>query len=137
MLNSCTFQGRFVKDPELKHVADDKSVVSFTLACDRDFKNKDGERDADFIDCEAWGYDADFIANHFSKGDQIIVHGKLKTRLYEDKDGKTRKSVTVKVDDEYFCGRRSDTNERRDAEEARPSDDVNKFTDVSSDDIPF
>ncbi len=133
MLNSCVFQGRFTKDPELKHVADDKSVTTFTIAVDRDYKNKDGERDADFIDCEAWGYDADFIAGHFGKGDMIVVSGKMKTRLYEDKDGKTRKSVTLNISDEYFCGRKADGNERRDIK----NDDPNTFQDVTSDDIPF
>ena len=140
MLNSCVFQGRFVKDPELKTVADDKSVVTFTIACDRDYKSKDGEREADFIDCEAWGYDAEFVAKHFGKGDMIVVRGRLKTKLYEDKDGKKRKSVTVKIDDEYFCGRKSDGERKEDGDadgNNRADFDANNFPDVPSDDTPF
>ena len=133
MLNRCDFQGRLVKDPELRRVAEDKAVVSFTIACDRDYRNKDGEREADFIDCEAWGNDAEFISREFQKGDVIVLSGKLKTRLYDDREGKKRKSVTLRVTDEYFSGRRVERNTEGQSEEAEEDD--NPFRDINIDDI--
>ncbi|MEG0157531.1 MAG: single-stranded DNA-binding protein, partial [Anaerovoracaceae bacterium] len=65
-----------------------KPVASFTIAVQRRFKNKNGEYDADFINCVAWGSTAEYISNHIDKGRLIGVEGRLQIRTYENKDGK-------------------------------------------------
>lgn len=109
MLNDVSILGRLTKDPELKTTGSGTAVVSFTLACDRDFSNKEtGERSADFIDCVAWRGTAEFFVKHFSKGQMAAVLGRLQTRNYEDRDGNKRKATEVVVNNVYFAGEKKD-----------------------------
>ena len=75
MLNSCQIQGRLATEPEL-NASGSTQVVRFTLASQRSFKNKNGDYDADFIRCTAFGQRANFIAQHFHKGQKMIVEGR-------------------------------------------------------------
>ena len=102
MLNRCIIMGRLTYDPELRHTQAGKSVTSITLAVDRDFKGKNGEKETDFIDVVAWGNTAEFLCNYFSKGRMTVVEGRLQIRDWTDKDGKKRKAVEVLADHVYF-----------------------------------
>ena len=102
MLNKCVFMGRMTRDPELRSTNSGKSVTSFTIACERDMKDKDGSRATDFIDCVAWGPTAEFTAKYFGKGRMAIIDGRIQVRDWTDKDGKKRKSVEVVADHIYF-----------------------------------
>ena len=102
MLNHITVMGRLVRDPELRKTASDISVVSFTIAVDRDYKNGD-EREADFLSCVAWRGTADFIARNFSKGMMICVDGSVQTRKYEDKEGNKRTAFEIVAQNVYFA----------------------------------
>ena len=102
MLNRCIIMGRLTYDPELRHTQAGKSVTSITLAVDRDFKGKNGEKETDFIDVVAWGATAEFLCNYFSKGRMTVVEGRLQIRDWTDKDGKKRKAVEVLADHVYF-----------------------------------
>lgn len=103
MLNKIVLQGRLCKDPELRYTQSGTAVTSFTLAVDRDMKNKEtGERQTDFIDCVAWRNTAEFAANYFSKGRMAVVEGRLQIRDWTDKDGNKRKSAGVLVGSLYF-----------------------------------
>lgn len=103
MLNKIVLQGRLCKDPELRHTQSGTAVTSFTLAVDRDMKNKEtGEKVTDFIDCVAWRNTAEFAANYFSKGRMTVVEGRLQIRDWTDKDGNKRKSAEVLVGSLYF-----------------------------------
>ena len=102
MLNRCIIMGRLTYDPELRHTQAGKSVTSITLAVDRDFKGKNGEKETDFIDVVAWGNTAEFLRNYFSKGRMTVVEGRLQIRDWTDKDGKKRKAVEVLADHVYF-----------------------------------
>lgn len=102
MLNRITVMGRLVRDPDLRKTASDISVVSFTVAVDRDFKQGD-ERVADFIPVTAWRGTADFIARNFSKGRMICVDGPLQTRNYEDKEGNKRTAFEIVAQNVYFA----------------------------------
>ena len=95
-LNKWCGIGRMVKDPNLRQTQSGKSVVSFTIAVERDFKNKDGEREADFINIVAWGSSADFVARYFGKGDMIAVEGRLKIRNWTDENGANRKTPRLR-----------------------------------------
>ncbi len=102
MLNKIVVMGRMTKDPEIRHTNTGTSVASFTLACDRDFKSKDGQKETDWIDCVAWRGAADFVGKYFGKGRMAVVEGRLQTRTYEDKNGNKRKAVEIVADNVYF-----------------------------------
>lgn len=105
MLNQISVQGRIVRDPELRRTNSGKAVTSFTLACDRDFKNQQtGEKEVDFIECVAWGGTAEMVEKYFSKGQMAIVTGRLQLRDWTDKNGQKRRTAEILVNSVYFCG---------------------------------
>jgi len=101
MLNKVILMGRLARDPECKYIGDRK-VANFTLAVDRGRKNANGEREADFIDCAAWGSSAEFVQKWFAKGMMAIVVGRIQTRHWEDRNGNKRVSVGIQVDEITF-----------------------------------
>lgn len=103
MLNKIIIMGRLVRDPELRRTQTGTGVGSFTLAVDRDFKDKQtGERATDFIDCVAWGTTGEFVQRYFTKGRMAVVQGRLQLRDWTDRDGNKRRSAEVVVDQMYF-----------------------------------
>ena len=76
MLNKIVVMGRLTRDPELRRTQSGLSVTSFSVACDRDFKNQSGEKETDFIDCVAWRNTAEFVCKYFSKGRMAVVEGR-------------------------------------------------------------
>lgn len=105
MLNQISIQGRFARDPELRRTNSGKAVTSFTLACDRDFKNQQtGEKEVDFIECVGWGGTAEMVEKYFKKGQMAAVTGRLQIRAWEDKNGQKRRTAEILVNSVYFCG---------------------------------
>lgn len=104
MLNNVSIQGRFTADPELRTTPNGKSVTSFTLANDQNFK----DNAVNWLDCVAWGNQAEFITKYFKKGSQAILTGEMQTRQYEDKDGHNRKVTEIVVQNCYFCEKKSE-----------------------------
>lgn len=105
MLNCISVAGRLVRDPELRRTAAGEAVTSFTLACDRDFKNQQtGEKEVDFLDCVAWGASGENVARYFRKGQMAMVTGRLQIRQYTDKSGQKRRQAEIIVNSVYFCG---------------------------------
>lgn len=102
MLNRIIIMGRLVRDPEKRTTQSGVSVVSFTVAVDRDFKNGD-EKVTDYIDCTAWRGTADFISKFFTKGRAIVVDGQLQSRKWQGKDGNNRVSWEVQAQNVYFA----------------------------------
>lgn len=103
MLNKSIVMGRLTRDPDLRRTANGTAVVSFTLACDRDFKNKEtGEKETDFIDIVAWRQTAEFVSRYFTKGRMAIAEGRIQIRPWVDKDGGKRKSTEIVADNVYF-----------------------------------
>lgn len=88
ILNNVSIVGRLTKAPEVRTVADGKSVGRFTLAVNRNFKNQQGENDVDFILCTAWGKLAEHIVKYCGKGSQVGVIGRLQSRNYTNDEGK-------------------------------------------------
>ena len=112
MLNHITLMGRLTRDPELRRTGSGVAVASFTIACDRDFTDKQsGEKKTDFIECVAWRGTGEFISKYFAKGRMIVVDGRLEIREWTDKDGNKRRNAEVIVDNAYFA------DSKRDAEE--------------------
>ena len=109
MLNKIIIMGRLTHDPEFKTTQSGVSVVSFSIACERDFKNKEtNEKETDFINVQAWRNTAEFISKYFSKGRMIVVEGRLQTRKYQDKDGNNRMATEIVADHVYFGDSKSD-----------------------------
>lgn len=105
MLNQVAIQGRLVRDPELRRTDSGKAVTSFSVACDRDFKNSQtGEKEVDFLDCVAWGSTAETVERYFRKGQMAMVTGRLQIRQYTDKNGQKRRYAEILVSSVYFCG---------------------------------
>jgi single-strand DNA-binding protein len=68
----------------VKNISDDLKLASFTVACDDDYKDGDGNRNTEFIDCKAWRNEAKFVEDYISKGRLVCVVGRLKTESWED-----------------------------------------------------
>ena len=109
MLNHIVLMGRLTRDVELRTTQSDVSVASFTLACDRDFGGRDGEKETDFIDCVAWRQTADFAAKYFAKGRMAAVSGRLQIRPWTDRDGNKRYSTEIVVENMYFGDSKPDS----------------------------
>ena len=101
-MNTINLTGRLTRDPELRTTPAGNSVASFTLAVDRDYKDANGERQADFIDVIAWRQLADLCGKYLFKGNLAGVTGRLQTRNYETKDGNKRKAYEVVADKVEF-----------------------------------
>lgn len=103
LLNNYTCIGRVTKDLELKQTGTEKANVRFSVAVQRSFKNGDGNYDADFIPCVAWGTRAVAYSNNLKKGSLISVTGSLRSRDYIDpQDGKKIFILELQVDEIDF-----------------------------------
>lgn len=98
MLNRAVLTGRLTKDPEVQYTANGTPVLSFTLAVDRQFRNKQGDRDADFINCVIWRKSAENFANFTHKGALVGIDGRIQTRNYENNQGQRVYVTEVVVD---------------------------------------
>lgn len=108
-MNKVILIGRLTKDPDLRYTQSGTAVASFTLAVNRRFANQNGEREADFINCVAWNKSAEFVANYFTKGQQMALEGRLQVRSYEGDDGKRRWVTEVVVEQMKFVGSKNDS----------------------------
>lgn len=112
-MNSVILMGRLTKDPEITEGKDDFIVARYTLAVDRPFKNRDGEREADFIRCQAFGKAAEFAETYLEKGMMIAIKGQLRTGSYENKEGQTVYTTDVNVEQHFFTGSAKKEEEER------------------------
>lgn len=87
MLNSVCLVGRTTKDPELRYTPSNVAVATFSLAVNRNFKDANGERETDFINCVIWRQQAENLANWAKKGALIGITGRIQTRSYENQQG--------------------------------------------------
>lgn len=87
MINSVCLVGRLTRDPELKYTTSNIAVATFSLAVNRNFKDANGERETDFINCVIWRQQAENLANWAKKGALIGITGRIQTRSYENQQG--------------------------------------------------
>ena len=103
MLNHIVIMGRLTKDPELRHTGNGVPVVSFTIAVDRDFADKQsGEKETDFFEIVAWKNTAEFVSKYFAKGRMAVVSGRLQVRKWKNKEGENRYTTEVVAENVYF-----------------------------------
>lgn len=84
MINNVVLVGRMARDSELRYTPSNQAVATFILAVNRNFKNQNGEREADFINCVIWRQQAENLANWVEKGMLIGITGRIQTRDYEN-----------------------------------------------------
>jgi single-strand DNA-binding protein len=132
MINNVTLMGRLTAAPELKQATSGASVTSFCIAVDRRYQQKDGGRQADFINCVAWRNTAEFITRYFNKGDLIAVTGEIQTRKYKDKSGNNRVAFEVVIDNASFCGGKNSG-----GNVAEPAPIGGDFVEIEDGDLPF
>lgn len=109
MLNHIVLMGRLTRDPELRHTGSGTAVASFSLAVERDFRDKtSGQKTTDFIDIVAWRQTGEFVSKYFTKGRMAVVEGRLQMRDWQDRDGNKRRSAEVVADNVYFADSRRD-----------------------------
>ena len=103
-MNKIILVGRLTKDPEVRSTSAGFATANFTVAVSRNFKNKDGNYDADFLPCVAFRAQADFVSKFFKKGSLIGVEGRVQTRNYDAQDGTKRYVTEVVVENIEFVG---------------------------------
>ena len=143
MINQIILFGRICNDLEIKSTPAGVSVLSFRIAVQRNYKNKDGNYDTDFINCVAFKSTADFIDNYFSKGDLIAIIGTLQSRTWEH-EGKKHYIMEVIINSASFVSSREKreeiTNKEAETQEGGTKlegIDTGEFETVSDDDLPF
>ena len=142
MLNKIIVMGRLGRDPELRRTQAGTAVASFSLAVDRDFKDKTtGERACDWIDVVAWRQTGEFAARYLAKGRMVVVEGRLQMRDYTARDGSKRRAAEVVADSVYFADSRQTAptpSEGNACEAALPEGPSNELRDLDDDgELPF
>ena len=117
MLNKVILQGRLAAEPELGQTKNGKTFTVCSIAVE-DNKLIDGKRKVNFFKAVAWSAKAEFISDYFSKGQYILVDGRLVSDTYTDKKGNMRKDVFVLVEGVNFCGSKSSEAMEKDIEES-------------------
>lgn len=138
-LNHVTLQGRLVKDIEVKTTQSGVPVTAFTIAVNRNFKDKDGKTEADFINCVAWRSTAEFMGKYiFAKGTEMILEGSIQVRTYTDNGGAKRWVTEVIADKVYFCGAKKDAAKDENPGYIPDAYSAPSFEEVKpDDDLPF
>ena len=139
-MNKVILMGRLTRDPEVRYTQGDNAmaIARYSLAVDRRFK-RDGEPDADFINCVAFGKSGEFAEKYLKKGTKIAVVGRIQTGSYTNKDGQKVYTTDVVVEEQEFA--ESKNSGSSDNNQSTP---VNKNTDfmnipdnVEDEGLPF
>ncbi|WP_347086800.1 single-stranded DNA-binding protein [Streptococcus rubneri] len=142
MINSVTLVGRMAGDAELRYTPNNQAVATFRLAVNRPFKNQNGEREADFINCVIWRQQAENLANWAKKGALIGITGRIQTRSCENQQGQRVYVTEVVADSFQLLESRKDREGGQSQGYSHP--DFSRQTqmnanpmDISDDDLPF
>ncbi|MFR6531929.1 MAG: single-stranded DNA-binding protein [Staphylococcus simulans] len=148
MINRVVLVGRLTKDPEFRTTQSGVDVATFTLAVNRNFKSKNGEQQADFINCVVFRKQAENVDNYLNKGSLAGVDGRLQSRSYENAEGQRVFVTEVVCDSVQFLepknAQSSNNNQRNNEVHQRekalqsdnPFNNSNNF-DMDTDDLPF
>ena len=139
MLNHIVAMGRLTRDPELRRTGSGIPVASFTIAVDRDFKEKGGEKETDFLDCVAWRNTAEFVEKYFTRGRMAVVSGRLQIRAWTDKDGNKRRTAEIVADNVYFGDSKNDGGNADSSNTYAPPSNPSDFEMLTGEDaqLPF
>ena len=137
-MNKVIIIGRFTRDPEIKYTTGENATATarFSLAVNRRFKNKEGNYDADFINCVAFGKTAEFIEKYFTKGMAIGITGRIQTGSYTNKEGQKVYTTDVVVEETEFV-----ESKNKGTSDNVPNNNANSNSNfeevVSEDEMPF
>ena len=142
MVNKVILVERHTKDPEIKSTAAGISVLNFTVAVTRKYKDQNGERQSDFINCVAFRNTADFISKYFHKGNMISIDGAIQTRTYDDNEGKRHYVTEVIANDAGFIESKREMEGGAAQQHAETADTLPELptefgADAIDDDLPF
>lgn len=140
MINNIVLVGRMTKDAELRYTPSQVAVATFTLAVNRRFKEQNGERETDFINCVIWRQSAENLANWAKKGTLIGITGRIQTRNYENQQG--QRVYVTEVVAESFQVLESRNQQQSGQGNSSQNDNSQSFSnsnpmDISDDDLPF
>ena len=142
-MNKVILMGRLTKDPEVRytHSGEPMAIARYTLAVNKRFK-KQGEADADFIPCVAFGKNGEFAEKYLKKGMLIAAVGRIQVRNWEDNEGKKRITTEIVVEEHYFAESKGDKNDKADKPQSKKQDsDTEGFypidDSVEDEDLPF
>ena len=142
MINNVTLVGRMTRDAELRYTPQNQAVATFSLAVNRNFKNQNGEYEADFINCVIWRQPAENLANWAKKGALIGITGRIQTRNYENQQGQRIYVTEVVAEDFRLLEFNNQNNHSQNQGQPRHNQqpDFGRNTspmDISDDDLPF
>ncbi|WP_035422426.1 single-stranded DNA-binding protein [Fructilactobacillus florum] len=137
MINTVALTGRLTRDIDLKYTQAGKAVGNFNLAVNRNFKNANGNVEADFISCTIWGKSAENLANFAHKGTLIGVEGSIQTRNYENKQGQKVYVTEVRVQTFSLLETRNSQNNGYQNQQNNSWGNSQDGINVTDDDLPF
>lgn len=137
MINNVVLIGRLTRDVELRYTPQNQAVGQFTLAVNRNFKNKNGEYDADFINCVIWGKSAENFANWTKKGNLAGITGRVQTRNYENQQGQRVYLTEVVAESFQLLEKRDNSANQNSMAEQMPPSIENGQMNIPDDDFPF
>lgn len=142
-MNKVIEMGRLTSDPEIRQAQNNSIVASFTIAVNRRFK-RDGQPDADFFRCSAFGKTAEFVEKYLKKGVKVIVSGSLQNNDYKDKNGVDHHVTQIIVDEVEFAESKNAAQQNSDMPQTQPApapvqSTLADFVNVPDDmeDLPF
>ena len=141
-MNKVVLMGRLVRDVELKYSngSNPVALAGFTIAANRRFR-KEGEPEADFINCKAFGKTAEFIDKYFKKGQMMGVVGRIQVRSWDNAEGKKQWSTEVIAEEAYFTGSKAAESNSTSAPSSEPPNENEGFypidEHIQDEDLPF
>lgn len=144
-MNKVCLTGRITKDIEIRYTQNNVAISNFTLAVTRNYKNADGTYETDFITCVAYNKTAELLSKYIKKGDLLGIEGRIQTRRYEDKDGKTIYITEINVDNMDFLQPKGNSTNKEEKPSEEPkkgiSDDIfeefGNSIEITEDEIAF
>lgn len=144
-MNKVILIGRLTKDVELKYTSSNIAIANFTLAVKRDYKNKNGEYESDFINCVSYKTTAEFINKYTSKGSLLGIVGNIQIRSYDAQDGSKKYITEIIVDKVELLSKTENKIEEKSVEKNIPAEkeETDPFTQfsldnpISDEDLPF
>ena len=138
-MNKVILMGRLTRDPEVRYTQGDNAmaIARYSLAVDRRFK-RDGEPDADFINCVAFGKSGEFAEKYLKKGTKVAVVGRIQTGSYTNKDGQKVYTTDVVVEEQEFAeSKNSSSSDNNQSAPTNKNTDFMNIPDGIDEELPF
>jgi single-strand DNA-binding protein len=135
-MNKAIMMGRLTRDPEVRYSSEGNAVSKFSLAVDRRYK-REGQPDADFFNCVAFGKTAEFTEKYLKKGTKVVLDGELQNNNYTNKEGQRVYGIQIVVNSLEFAESKSSSNSDRDSTQQVDSNDFMNVPDVAEEELPF